>query len=95
MTEIKEIGMRIKVIRERKGVSQKDLARWIGISPSYLSQLESGERNIDAHLLAKIGESLKVSIESFFPGYDIDQVDTKKELARFEHMGKMIAVFEL
>lgn len=95
VTDIKEIGLRVKIIRERKNVSQKDLARWIEISASYLSQLESGERNIDAYLLIKIGMALKVGIEAFYPGYDIDLVDTKKEITRFEHMGETLAVFEL
>lgn len=95
MTDIKEIGLRVKIIRERKNVSQKDLARWIDVSASYLSQMESGDRNIDAYVLAKIGAALKVKIDAFYPGYDIDQVDTKRELIRFEHLGKMLAVFEL
>lgn len=95
MTDVKEIGLRVKIIRERKSVSQKDLARWIGLSASYLSQMESGDRNIDAYVLGKIGAALKVGIESFYPGYDIEQVDTKKEIIRFEHLGRVLAVFEL
>ncbi len=48
--------MRIRQIRERRGLMQKDLAKALRISSGYLSQMELGERNIDALLLYKIAK---------------------------------------
>jgi transcriptional regulator with XRE-family HTH domain len=54
MDDAREIGLRIRKIRDRKGISQKDLAKTVRISAGYLSQMELGERNIDATMLLKI-----------------------------------------
>ncbi|SRR5690606_32909899 len=37
-------GERIRALREEKGVTQKDMAEAIGVSPAYLSALEHGNR---------------------------------------------------
>ncbi|RYC04796.1 helix-turn-helix domain-containing protein [Ciceribacter ferrooxidans] len=37
-------GQALRMLRERKGVSQKEMAAAIGVSPAYLSALEHGKR---------------------------------------------------
>lgn len=37
-------GEAVRRLRQRKGVSQKDMAQAIGVSPAYLSALEHGRR---------------------------------------------------
>lgn len=37
-------GQALRMLRERKGVSQKEMAVAIGVSPAYLSALEHGKR---------------------------------------------------
>lgn len=37
-------GDAVRGLRERKGVSQKDMAKAIGVTPAYLSALEHGQR---------------------------------------------------
>lgn len=37
-------AQRVRLLRERKGVSQKEMAAAIGVSPAYLSALEHGKR---------------------------------------------------
>ena len=37
-------GMAVRHLRERKGVSQKEMAAALGVSPAYLSALEHGRR---------------------------------------------------
>jgi transcriptional regulator with XRE-family HTH domain len=39
-------GMAIRHLRERKGVSQKEMAAALGVSPAYLSALEHGRRGM-------------------------------------------------
>jgi len=60
------IGKRIKEIREKMGVKQSTLCAKVGLSQSYFSQLESGERNIDAADLEKIARALGVGIDLFY-----------------------------
>ena len=41
----KQIGSKIKTLREEQGISQAELAEKSGISTTYLSLLENGKRN--------------------------------------------------
>jgi transcriptional regulator with XRE-family HTH domain len=38
------LGETLRLLRDRKGVSQKEMAAGIGVSPAYLSALEHGRR---------------------------------------------------
>lgn len=39
-------GRSVRMLRSRKGVSQKEMAAAIGVSPAYLSALEHGRRGV-------------------------------------------------
>ena len=54
MISMKEIGKRLQELRESKGLSQSDLANYLGISQLLLSQIESGNRNLNLSLLDKL-----------------------------------------
>lgn len=51
---MKKIGKRLQELRESKGLSQSDLASYLGISQPLLSQIESGNRNLNLSLLDKL-----------------------------------------
>lgn len=51
---------RIKEWRDRRGWSQETLAEKAGISVSYLSRMERGDRNVSLKNLAKIAPALEV-----------------------------------
>lgn len=53
----------IRVWREHRGLSQGELAAKAGISPSYLSQLESGKRDGTMEVLAAVAFSLNVTLD--------------------------------
>ncbi|MFC5386621.1 helix-turn-helix domain-containing protein [Aquamicrobium segne] len=40
------LGEKIRQLRRERGVSQKDMAEAIGVSPAYLSALEHGRRGV-------------------------------------------------
>ena len=52
----------IKVYREHRGMSQKELAAATNISPVYLSQIETGRRVGSAKTLASIAQALEVNL---------------------------------
>lgn len=56
-------GNPIRVWREHRGLSQTELAGMVGISPSYLSQLESGKRDGTAEVLAAIATALSLTLD--------------------------------
>ena len=60
------IGLEIKILRERKRMSGKELAEKIGLSQSQMSRLEKGQRRIDAQVLHKIARALDVRPSFFF-----------------------------
>ena len=67
--EIKsKVGSRIKDIRERNGISQKDLAYTADLDRSYIASVENGQRNISIVNLEKIAIALKVSLSELFLG---------------------------
>ena len=55
--------MHLKEIRKRKGVSQKELAELLGITPSALCQYEKGKRTPKIALLIKISEVFDCTLD--------------------------------
>lgn len=61
----KQMGQRIMELRKIKGMSQKDLAKSIGISRPSLAQIELGNRFIDVFELHKLSLVLCFSLDEF------------------------------
>jgi DNA-binding XRE family transcriptional regulator/KaiC/GvpD/RAD55 family RecA-like ATPase/quercetin dioxygenase-like cupin family protein len=59
------IGAKIKSLRKSQGVSQKELARRVGVTPSTISQVESNQIYPSLPALFKIAEILSVDIGAF------------------------------
>ena len=49
-----EVGLEVKILRERMKMSAKELAEKIGLSQSQMSRLEKGQRRVDTKVLEKI-----------------------------------------
>ena len=61
-----EIGLRLKQLRQKQGLSQKELARLVGVTPSTISQVESNSIYPSLPALFKMAEVLGVQVGSFF-----------------------------
>ena len=57
----------VRVVREWRGMTQAELAAAIGITQSYLSDLETGRRRGPAKLLARGARTLKVPLDLLVP----------------------------
>lgn len=55
--------MRIKELREKQKIKQKELAAAIGIAPNTLSQYENGKREPDIETVKGIAAALNVSVD--------------------------------
>jgi len=62
----KELGQRIKELRQAKGLSQEELAFKAGVHRTYLGGIERGERNPALKNIAAIAEALGVSLSELF-----------------------------
>ena len=56
------VGGLIRERREAAGLSQADMARRLGISPSYLNQIESNQRSLTAVLLVDVARALRIEV---------------------------------
>ncbi len=54
------LKLRIRELREDKGLSGKELAAIVGVSAPHLSEVERGKKNVNNHLLERIAEALEV-----------------------------------
>lgn len=61
-----EIGERLKEIRLRLGVSQRQLARVSGVANATISQIEAGKLNPTVSLLKKVLDGIPISMSEFF-----------------------------
>jgi predicted transcriptional regulator/DNA-binding XRE family transcriptional regulator len=59
------LGAKLRALRRRQGLTQTEVASRLGISPSYLNLIEHDQRQLQANLLLKAAEILKVELAAF------------------------------
>jgi len=62
----KKIGMRIRELREAKGISQEAFADACGIHRTHMSLLERGKVNVTVNTLYQITSTLGLRLADFF-----------------------------
>jgi transcriptional regulator with XRE-family HTH domain len=72
-----ELGFRIKELRTQARLSQSDLAKSIGVTPSTISQVENNQIYPSLPALIKIAEILNVSPSSLFRETETDKDPVK------------------
>lgn len=60
------IGERIRAKRKERGLSQEELAERANIHPTYIGQLERGEKSATVDSLEKITAALEITFEELF-----------------------------
>lgn len=61
-----DLGLRLKELRTRKGLSQTELAKLVGVTPSHISQVESNLIYPSLPALLRIAEVLSIELSAFF-----------------------------
>ena len=101
----KQIGTKIKQIRQQKGFSQEQFAEKIGIAPRTLCGIELGKNFFTADTLEKILEVLNITPQDLFkinhlqPQEDlveeiISSIKNIKDREKIEIIYKIIKSFE-
>ena len=75
-----KLGPKIKAFRRQSGLQANKLAEKLNISPSYLTLIEGGKRKIDADLLLKICQELKIEVSDLTKKSDLNLVGNISEL---------------
>ena len=57
----------VRVWRKYRGLAQQGLAKKVGVSPAYLSQIESGKRGGSSKVLRAIARALDVDLDDVVP----------------------------
>ncbi len=70
-----EVGKRIKSEREINGITREKFAELVGISATYLSQLELGQRHASLNTTIRIANILSLSLDYLIYGDSTIEID--------------------
>ncbi len=89
------IALRVLTTLRTKGMTQKELAEKIGVSPQHINKIVKGQENLSLETIAKLGMALEIKlieVPSVEDGegisYDFDQAYEVSELLRKEFFAK-------
>lgn len=71
-----DLGLRLKELRTKRGISQTELSKLVGVTPSTISQVESNLIYPSLPALMKMAEVLSIDISSLFQ----EKAETRKRL---------------
>lgn len=104
MVDYKVIGRRIKKYRKRANLTQQDLSDHLGVSTSYMSQVERGVTVVSLRRLDEIAELIGTGVQNLVadanedvPTYlDSEILEKISELSpkQREHVLKIIETFK-
>lgn len=80
----KLIGQRIRNYRLQQRFSQEKLAELAGCHPTYIGQIERGEKNATIESIEKIASALNISLSELFEGIGSQRSDTNFPLQCYE-----------
>lgn len=75
------IGNRIKLIREKKGISQEELANASTLNRSFVGLVERGKKCPTVITIEKICFALDITLQEFF-SFDLNEFDLQTEAQR-------------
>ena len=76
-----EVGKRIGFLRERRKMNRNELANLAGVSPTYIYQLEKGEKSPTVEYLGYICDALGVSLYEFFLSDNNNRIKSVADLS--------------
>lgn len=67
-----QVGQKLRMVRQRRGLSQRELAKLSGLSPNTLGLLERGQTSPTVSTLQKLAVALDVDINAFFGSSELE-----------------------
>ncbi len=94
MLDIKQLGIKIALLRKQNGLSQEKLAEMLCISPQAISKWENGHTMPETSLLPVLSQIFNCTIdEIIMPAYSFDSTIEEKKTNMFELQAKHIAKY--
>lgn len=86
--DLKKIGLRIRMEREKLNLSREKFAEIVGLSSFYIGQIERGERKMSLDTLAKIAAALHLSVDYLLYGNNFadDKLTAQEGISVLEAM---------
>ena len=76
MNPYRTIGQRLQRARERAGLTQYEVAGYLGVKREQISQVENGHRKVDVITLTKLADLYSYSVTHFVDQVAPEQRDT-------------------
>lgn len=89
------MGVRLLRLREERGLTQAALAAALGLSTSYLSQLEKNQRPLTVPVLLKINAVFGVDVQLFSENDEARLISDLREALSEAQTGETIAIAEI
>ena len=74
------MGVRLQRLREERGISQVALAQRLGISPSYLNQIERNQRPLTVPILLRINAQFGIDVQMFSDDEEAQLIGEMREV---------------
>jgi len=81
MSDTKKITNNLKQLRDERGLKQNFIAKQLGITQNYYSQIENGHRPPQVEQLLKLRNIFNVSLDEIFFKHEIANRDINKKQA--------------
>jgi hypothetical protein len=88
-------GVRLRRLREERGLSQISLAEQLGLSPSYVNQLEKNQRPLTVPVLLKINAVFGVDVQLFAEGEEARLIADLREIFADPALGETVSLSEI
>lgn len=89
------MGVRLRKLRAERGMTQVALAHALGLSPSYLNQIEQNQRPLTVPVLLRISKTLGVDVQQFSEDEEARLVASMREALADNPGGEAVALPEL
>ncbi len=89
------MGVRLRKLRAERGLSQLAMAQLLGLSPSYLNQIEQNQRPLTVAVLLKVSRALGVDVQQFSEDEEARLVAGMQEALADNPGGEAVALAEL
>lgn len=74
----KSVGLQIRILRKSQKFSQEELAFKANVHPTYIGQVERGEKNLTISSLHQITNALEINLTDFFSFIETNYESTEK-----------------
>lgn len=101
MSELYEIGTRIKIQRELLGLTRDELAEKLDITPRFCYDIELGNKGMSISTLCKLSKVLNISTDFLLFGNTSSEISLSESISllkncppeKINHLNKIISEF--